>query len=122
MLFFGTEVPLGDAGTWSSDVDSYPGYVALTNYQMTVQGTLFSDQNGTLFIDQGGDVISTTQYGMEINWDYTIEIDYTGGTGIDISEAVVSPYLRLRYVNGSTPQTVFRLLVSLNNTGSGEPG
>lgn len=127
MLFFGSDssengLLLGDAGAWASDTDSYPGYVAQTNYQMTLQGTLFSDQSGTLYIDQGGSVISTTQYSMDINWDYTVVIDYTGGTGITINQVVNSPYLRLRYVNGATPQTAWRLLCSLNNTGSGEPG
>jgi hypothetical protein len=122
MLFLGTTTPLGDAGTWDSSVDSFPGYVAQTNYQMTLQGTLFSDQDGTLYIDQGGQVLTQTQYALTIDWDLTTEIDYTGGTGVAINETIVSPYIRLRYVNGATPQTEFRLLVSLNNTGSGEPG
>src|SRR6202035_3831582 len=115
MLFLGTTTPLGSAGTWDSSVNSYPGYVAQTNYQMTLQGTLFSDHDGTLYIDQGGQVITQTQYALTVDWDYTITIAYTGGTGITINEPVNSPYIRLRYLNGSSAQTAFRLLCSLND-------
>lgn len=122
MLFLGTSIPLGDAGTWDSSENSYPGYIAFTNYQMTIQGTLFSDQDGTLFIDQAGDYTVTGQYTATSDWDYTITIPYTGATGINIFETVVSPCLRVRYTNSSTPQATFRLFLTLNNTGSGEPG
>src|ERR1700747_861454 len=105
MLFLGTTQLLGDAGTWDSSVNGFPGYVAQTNYQMTLQGTLFSDQSGTLYIDQGGQGLTQTQYALPIDWDSTITVAYTGGTGVSITETIVPPYIRLRYVNGATPQT-----------------
>lgn len=66
----------------------------------TITGTCFSDQSGTIFVEQSFD---------QINWDYSVSIAYTGGTGVGFSESIYAPNIRVRYVNGSTLQTAFRL-------------
>jgi hypothetical protein len=41
-----------------------------------------------------------------------------GGTNKDINVPLVAPYFRVRYVNGATPQTVFRLRVKATAAGT----
>lgn len=65
-----------------------------------ITGTVFADQAGTLNIDQSSD---------GTNWDYSTSVTVTASTKTNFSVEVVAPYARLRYVNGATIQTVFRL-------------
>jgi len=59
----------------------------------------FADVDGTIYIDQSHD---------NANWDYSESAGLTGGAGAKLSSRVVSRYVRIRYVNGATAQTVFR--------------
>jgi hypothetical protein len=66
-----------------------------------ITGTVYSDKAGTLYIDFSPD---------GTNWDYsTTAVSVSAGTGTGFSEEVVAPFARLRYVNGGTAQTTFRL-------------
>jgi hypothetical protein len=113
MLFIGTTVPLGSGADWESDSDSYPGYPVQSNYQKILQGSVFADQAGTLYVEQSGDMV---------NWDLQTTITVTASTGEAINVTVVLPWVRVRYVNGGSDQTIFRIFATLNDTGSGEPG
>lgn len=81
----------------NGQVGSGPIYVPRAQ---TITGTVFSDVSGTIYIDQGGD---------GLNWDSTVTASITGGLGAAIDVDVVAQYFQIRYVNGNTPQTVFRL-------------
>ena len=64
--------------------------------------TVFADQAGTLYIEQSSD---------GANWDISESISVSANTGQGISREVIGRYVRVRYVNGATAQTVFRLYV-----------
>jgi hypothetical protein len=81
----------------------------ITDTYDTVSGVVFSDQTGTCNIEQSTD---------GTNWDLVTAIAVTGGTGKDINVPLVAPYFRVRYVNGATPQTVFRLRVKATAAGT----
>jgi len=59
----------------------------------------FADVDGTIYIDQSLD---------GTNWDLVSSTSLTGGTGKALSVRVVARYVRIRYVNGTVAQTVFR--------------
>ena len=63
-------------------------------------GLVYSDKGGTLYVEQSGDGLS---------WDVIDTISITGGTGAKFSYEKVAQHARVRYVNGGTDQTVFRL-------------
>lgn len=69
-----------------------------------IVGTVISDQAGTLLVEQAPD---------GINWDVASSFAVTAGAaegdGQGFSVEVVAPSMRLKYTNGATPQTVFRL-------------
>ena len=65
-------------------------------------GLVYSDQAGNLYIEQSGDGLS---------WDAVDTVSVTGGTGAKFSYEKVAQHARVRYVNGGTDQTVFRLYV-----------
>ncbi|MBW2650679.1 MAG: hypothetical protein JRC66_06660 [Deltaproteobacteria bacterium] len=67
-------------------------------------GSCFADQNGTLYIEQRND---------GTNWDVQSEFTYTANERLGFSVEVVGNEGRLRYVNGATPQTIFRLYARL---------
>ena len=67
-------------------------------------GLVYSDAGGTLYVEQSGDGLS---------WDVIDTISITGGTGAKFSYEKVSQHARVRYVNGGTDQTVFRLYLYL---------
>ena len=73
-----------------------------------VVGMVFSDQSGTLNIEQSMD---------GTNWDVNTSYPITGGAGKGFSEPIVAPHVRIRYTNGATPQTVFRLSARLSSSG-----
>jgi hypothetical protein len=90
-----TTTPLGANGTYTTATPINCGGNA------RITGTVYSDKAGTLYIDFSPD---------GTNWDYsTTAVSVSAGTGTGFSEEVVAPYARLRYVNGATAQTTFRL-------------
>ena len=88
-----TTTPLPASGTYTSASFSVSGFGRIV-------GSCFSDQPGTLEIQQSPD---------NTNWDVTSSFDYAGNTTLGYSVEVVCPHARLRYANGATAQTVFRL-------------
>jgi hypothetical protein len=66
--------------------------------------SVFADQPGTLYIDQSPD---------GTNWDVSESISVSANAGQAISREIVARYVRVRYVNGATAQTTFRLYVWL---------
>jgi hypothetical protein len=74
-----------------------------------ITGSVFADQSGTIFIEQSGDGTS---------WDISTDYAILASDGKGFSEELVLPYVRVRYVNGATSQTVFRLFVRMTAQGS----
>ena len=66
--------------------------------------SVFADQAGTLYIEQSPD---------NTNWDISESISVSANVGQAISREIVARYVRVRYVNGATAQTKFRLYVWL---------
>jgi hypothetical protein len=66
--------------------------------------SVFADQPGTLYIDQSPD---------NSNWDISEAISVSANVGQGIVRELAARYVRVRYVNGATAQTVFRLYVWL---------
>lgn len=60
----------------------------------------FSNQAGTLYIDQSMD---------GSNWDFTENVSVSANVGTKLKSAIIARYARVRYVNGATAQTIFRL-------------
>lgn len=73
-----------------------------------VVGLVFSDQGGVLHVEQSAD---------NSNWDFDTEVTVTGGAGEGFSVPVYAPYVRLRYENGGTDQTEFRLTAKTSSAG-----
>jgi hypothetical protein len=90
-----TTTPLGANGTYTS------GSLTVSGYGRIV-GTVFADQAGTLYIEQSSD---------GTNWDASTGVSVSAGTPASFSVEVVAPTARVRYVNGATAQTAFRLYV-----------
>ena len=96
LVFLGSTVtPLGISASWTSPVDngSNTGRIC---------GSVFADQAGTLFIEQSPD---------SSNWDVVDSYTISANAGIGFSVEKVAEYIKVRYVNGRTAQTVFRLFV-----------
>lgn len=93
--YIGSSTNLSGGGTYTSRW-------VLTDIYTAITGSVFSDQTGTLNVDQSGD---------GVNLDTTTSVAYTGGatTNNSYNVALTLPWVRLRYVNGATPQTTFRL-------------
>lgn len=85
--------PLPASATYTSPVEFVQRGTQIT-------GTVLADQTGTLNIDQSGD---------GVNFDYTVSHAVTANTGLGFEQDIVAQYWRIRYVNGGTLQTVFRL-------------
>lgn len=86
-----------------------------TEQEGIIAGTVKSDQSGNLFVDQGF-----------ANGDGTVEWDYsssayavTGGTGVKVSESIVAPFARVRYVNGASAQAFLRIFIRSYGTKTG---
>src|SRR4051794_17050593 len=100
--YIGSTTPLGGAGVWSDTLQA--------GREDQVVGIVFSDQGGTLNIEHSVD---------GTNWDVNdAPITVAGGTGQAFVRTVYGPFLRLRYVNGATPQTVFRLSARFSSAGN----
>ena len=65
-------------------------------------GLVYSNVAGSLRIEQSGDGLS---------WDVIDTIGVTPPEGAKFSVEKVAQHARVRYVNGGTPQTIFRLYV-----------
>jgi hypothetical protein len=90
-----TTTPLAANASWTSSTDSSP-------YTRFICGSVYADQPGTLYVEQSPD---------GANWDIVDSYSVSAGTGLKFSVEKVLPYARVRYVNGATAQTVFRLYV-----------
>ncbi|PNV81835.1 MAG: hypothetical protein C0179_00675 [Fervidicoccus sp.] len=66
--------------------------------------SVFADQPGTLYVEQSPD---------NKNWDISESISVSANVGQGISREIIARHIRVRYVNGATAQTVFRLYVWL---------
>lgn len=73
-----------------------------------VVGMIYADQAGEIFIEQSMD---------GTNWDLSTNYGILAGDGKGFKEDVFGPYVRVRYVNGATPQTVFRLTARFSSSG-----
>jgi len=89
-----TTTPLGANASFTSSADD-----RLYRTQKTVIAHAFSDQAGTLYIEQSPD---------GTNWDLSESVSVPANTGTALVTTVKSKYVRFRYVNGATAQTVFR--------------
>jgi hypothetical protein len=101
MAYFGTTDVLGNAGVWTSPARP-------TDTADNIVGLVFSDQTGTLNIEQSAD---------GTNYDLVETVAVTGGTGTSFSKPLYGSTVRLRYVNGATPQTVFRINARFSSAG-----
>lgn len=73
----------------------------------TISCSIISDQQGVLYIDFSSD---------NINWDISYSYVYTTINSSMVKRVnVAAKYLRIRYVNGSTNQSVFRLQTILGS-------
>ena len=65
-------------------------------------GLVYSDKGGTLYVEQSGDGLS---------WDVIDSWSVTGGSGLGFTVEKIAQHVRVRYVNGTTDQTEFRLYI-----------
>ena len=86
-------VPLVAAGTFTGRREDVSIYAAVSLF-------VFTDQAGTLFIDFSVD---------GENWDKTTSFAVVASTANNQSVAPQAQYTRVRFTNGATPQTLFRL-------------
>lgn len=101
MPYIGTTAVLGNAGVYDSGAQRTLLYDNIT-------GTVFANQAGTLNVEQSFD---------GTNWDTNSSTAVSASTGTSFNVTVVAPWYRLRYVNGATPQTTFRLSARLAAAG-----
>jgi hypothetical protein len=90
-----TNTPLSANASFTSISEDRSSY----NHK-TVVAHAFADQPGTLYIEQSPD---------GTNWDIVESISVPANTGTALVTTVKSRSVRIRYVNGATAQTVFRL-------------
>ena len=111
MSYFGTSPVQSTLNSTSSTLAAgatYTGTFELAPRSMVLAQS-FSDQDGTLFFDFSVD---------GVNADSTFPASGTvasAGTPLVQPAAVSARYFRVRYVNGSSPQTVFRLGTSYSD-------
>lgn len=91
--FATTSTPLGNAGVYNTGV-------LLSDVFDRITGSVTADQGGTLFIEQSAD---------QTNWDVSTSYTVNAADAKGFSEELLLPYVRVRYVNGATPQATFRL-------------
>lgn len=92
-----TTTPLGASQTYTSPVFRTEGFGRIV-------GTAFADQAGTLYVDWTWD---------GVNFDGRNSIAVNASTPTPYSFDVHAPFARIRYTNGATAQTVFRLAAFL---------
>jgi len=91
----GSTTPLPANGTYTSSDH-------LVNGWGKIVGTVYADQAGTLYIEQGAD---------GTNYDSVSSFSVGAGQSFGFMVDVVAPHVRVRYVNGATAQSAFRLFV-----------
>jgi len=96
-LVYSTETPLAANDSVDSGAISTQGYGKIV-------GTVYADVDGTLYVEQGNN---------GSNWDVVDSFTLTAGEGFGFSVEIVAPYVRIRYVNGASAQTTFRLYAYL---------
>ena len=94
--FRGTVTPLAKNASWTSQV-------GLRERHDTLDGIVFADQSGTLHVEQSAD---------GTNWDLDTTTAVSASTGASFTVRLFAPYWRLRYVNGGSDQSVFRVEAS----------
>lgn len=92
-----TTTPLGPNGVWVSDDFETLGWGL-------VVGSVFADAPGTLRVQFSND---------GTNWDAEEDFAYTAGSRMGFVVDVCGRWARIRYENGATAQTVFRLIVRM---------
>lgn len=92
-LHASTTTPLAENATWTSTAEDVLNWSRIT-------GTCFADQAGTLYVDQSSD---------GTNWDVIDSWAVSANAGIGFTVELVGRYVRIRYVNGTNAQSVFRL-------------
>jgi hypothetical protein len=98
-----TTTPLGSGATWTSPVIN-------PDLADRITGSVFSDQAGTIYIEQSPD--------GGANWDVSTSYPTVAGVGAAFSEETYLPTARIRFVNGATAQTTFRLYSRVSSAGS----
>jgi hypothetical protein len=88
-----TTTPLAAGATYTSAVFTCAGFARIV-------GTVYADQAGTLYVEQSAD---------GTNFDSSSSFSVSAGAPFGFTVEVVAPNARIRYVNGATAQTVFRL-------------
>jgi len=83
---------------------SYTGSARETKGYARISGSVFADQAGTLYVEQSPN---------GSNWDVSESVAVSAGVGAKFTYEIVCPYARIRYVNGATGQTTFRLYAHL---------
>lgn len=89
-----SQTPLAASASYTDTIFSAPGD--------GIVGAVFADQAGTLFIEQSLDDGAT--------WPISTSIAVTASTAATFVEPVYVSRCRLRYVNGGSTQTTFRLV------------
>jgi hypothetical protein len=97
----GTTTPLAGAGTATLEMQA--------GREDWVVGMVFADQAGNIFIEQS---MNGT------NWDLSTTYAVAASDGKGFKEEIFAPYIRVRYVNGATPQTAFRMTARLSSAGN----
>lgn len=100
--YLGTDAPLAGNGTATIGPRN-------TNLADRITGAVFSNVGGTLHVEQSGD---------GTNWDVDDTVAVAAGVGTKFTLELVLPYVRLRYVNGATAQTSFRLYSRYSSAGA----
>lgn len=80
----------------------------LTDRADNIVGVVKSDQAGTIHIEQSID---------GTNWDVDNSTPVVANTTLTFSQALIAPYVRVRYVNGATNQGFFRLAARFSSAG-----
>ena len=96
-----TTTPLDAADEWDSGI-LIPGLAD------RVVGSVFADEAGTIYIEQSPDFT---------NWDISTSYAVAASDGKGFSEEIILSFVRIRYVNGGTDQTEFRLTVRMTSAG-----
>lgn len=93
--FEATSNPLAGNATYTS------GTLIADTYD-TIVGLVYASHAGTLYIEQSID---------GTNWDLSESVAVSATTGTRFEKTIVAPYYRIKYTNGGTQQTTFRLSV-----------
>lgn len=87
--------PLGAVAEYNTGAFDTRGYQRIT-------GIVIADQDGTLFVEHSND---------GTNWDSVSQTSYFANDTASFAFEPRGPSCRIRFVNGSTPQTTFRISV-----------